>query len=200
MNVRPWVAFLAFAIFGALLAGIYWAGAEEHAQQGPSLLRVDQQGDLHVVFHDNVFRLSPDGDYKNTYRLRDLGVGEMIGGMDFFRNGDVLLRSGDSLPGLYERILIHLRIRQPENMVGTAGGSLVRCNLEDLSCVPLAGFAETFTRTFRIAIDADDNIFIADTAREVLYWLDNGGHTIAKIASGFRLPDSGYGLSSRGTP
>jgi hypothetical protein len=150
---------------------------------------VNQQGELHVVFHENIFRLSPAGRYLNTYSLRDLGVGEMIGGLDFFRNGDVLLRSGDSVPNLYEQLLIQLRIRQPENDSGTSGDRLVRCDLDEMTCQPLAGFAQTFKRSFRIAIDADDNIFIADTGREALYWLDSGGRKIAEIRSGFRLPN-----------
>ena len=106
MTIKPWAVLLTIVVFGGLLAGIFWAGAQERAQQGPSFLRVGQQGDLHVVFHEKIFRLSPAGRYLNTYSLRDLGVGEMIGGLDFFRNGDVLLRSGDSVPNLYEQILI----------------------------------------------------------------------------------------------
>jgi hypothetical protein len=180
---------LAVLLFGALLLGIFWSGSEERAQQGPSLLRVDQQGDLYVVFNEKLFRLSPEGRYKNVYSLRDLGVGELIGGIDFFSNGDVLLRAGDSVPGLFEQVLIHLRIRQPVNAAGSPGGRLVRCNLGDMTCTPLEGFAETFTRTFRIAIDADDNIFIADTGREALYWLDERGNKIAELRSGFRLPN-----------
>jgi hypothetical protein len=189
MTIKPWAVLLTIVVFGGLLAGIFWAGAQERAQQGPSFLRVDQQGDLHVVFHEKIFRLSPAGRYLNTYSLRDLGVGEMIGGLDFFRNGDVLLRSGDSVPNLYEQILIQLRIRQPESESGTSGDRLVRCDLDEMTCQPLAGFAQTFKRSFRIAIDSDDNIFIADTGREALYWLDSGGRKIAGIGSGFRLPN-----------
>ena len=189
MTVKPWVVVLVIAVFGAVLTGIFWTGAEERAQQGPSLLRVDQQGDLLVVFHENIFRLSPDGSYKNTYRLRELGVGEMIGGLDFFRNGDALLRGGSSVPNMYEQLLIQLRIRQPQGSTGTPGDRLMRCQLEDMRCAPLDGFPETFKRSFRIAIDSDDNIFITDTGREALYWLDNGGRKVAEIRSGFRLPN-----------
>jgi len=189
MNIKPWVAVLAIMVFGTLLAGIFWTSGEERAQQGPTFLRSDQQGDLYVVFHENIFRLSPNGQHLRSYRLDDLGVGKTIGGLDFFRNGEVLLRTGSSVPNLYEQILIQLRIRQPASAPGTPGDRLSRCNLDVINCAPLAGFTETFKRTFRVAIDANDNVFISDTGRESVYWLDSGGHTIAEIRSGFRLPN-----------
>lgn len=189
MEVKPRTLVLVLLVVGVLLAGIFRFGAAERAQQGPSLLRVDQQGDLYVVFNEKIFRLASNGVHENTYELQDLGVGELIGGMAFFRNGDLLLRTGNSVPNWYEQILIQLRVRQAERSTGVPGDRLARCNLVTLKCIPLKGFEQTFKRTFRIDIDADDNIFIADTGREALYWLDPEGHKLAEIGSGFRLPN-----------
>ena len=189
MELKPRDLLLVLLVFGVLLAGIFRFGAAERAQQGPSLLRLDQQGDLYVVFNEKLFRLSPDGTHAKTYDLPDLGVAELIGGFAFFSDGDVLLRTGDSSPNWYEQILIQLRMRQPTHQTGTPGDRLARCNLETLACLPLEGFEQTFKRTFRIDIDANDNIFIADTGREALYWLDANGYRLSQVGSGFRLPN-----------
>ena len=189
MEVKPRIVVLVIIVFGLLLAGIYRFGAAERAQQGPSQLRVDQQGRLHVVFNEKIFRLAPGGEYEKTIGLRSLGIGELIGGIAFFRNGDVLLRTGDSVPNWYEQVLIQLRLRQPRHSTGTPGERLERCNLDSLRCQPLQGFEQTFKRTFRIDIDSRDQVFIADTGREALYWLDGEGHKIAEADAGLRLPN-----------
>ncbi len=189
MEIKPRDVVLVLLVFGILLVGIFRFGAAERAQQGPSLLRVNQQGDLYVVFNEKLFRLYADGTHADTHDLKELGVGELIGGIAFFRNGDLLLRSGDSTPNWYEQLLIQVRMRQPERPKGTPGDRLTRCNLATLVCVPLKGFEQTFKRTFRIDIDANDNIFIADTGREAVYWLDSEGYAIAELRSGFRLPN-----------
>jgi hypothetical protein len=189
MEVKPRNVVLVLLVFGILLGGIFRFGAAERAQQGPSLLRVNQQGDLYVVFNEKLFRLYADGSHAETHDLQELGVGELIGGIAFFRNGDLLLRSGDSTPNWYEQLLVQLRMRQPEQRMGTPGDRLTRCNLATLVCVPLKGFEQTFKRTFRVDIDAADNIFIADTGREALYWLDPDGYRLSEVGSGFRLPN-----------
>ncbi len=189
MEIKPRDVVLVLLVFGILLVGIFRFGAAERAQQGPSLLRVNQQGDLYVVFNEKLFRLYADGTHADTHDFKELGVGELIGGIAFFRNGDLLLRSGDSTPNWYEQLLIQVRMRQPERPKGTPGDRLTRCNLATLVCVPLKGFEQTFKRTFRIDIDANDNIFIADTGREAVYWLDSEGYAIAELRSGFRLPN-----------
>ena len=189
MEIKARDVVLVLLVFGILLAGIFRFGAAETAQQGPSLLRVNQQGDLFVVFNEKLFRLYADGTHADTYDLHELGVGELIGGFAFFRNGDLLLRTGDSTPNWYEQLLIQLRVRQPEQATGAPGDRLTRCNLESLACAPLKGFEQTFKRTFRVDIDANDNIFIADTGREALYWLDPDGYRLSEVGSGFRLPN-----------
>ena len=48
MEIKPHNAVLVLLVFGILLVGIFRFGAAETAQQGPSLLRVNQQGDFYV--------------------------------------------------------------------------------------------------------------------------------------------------------
>jgi hypothetical protein len=69
MEVKPRNVFLVLLVFGILLVGVFRFGAAERAQQGPSLLRVNQQGDLYVVFNEKLFRLYADGSHAETHKL-----------------------------------------------------------------------------------------------------------------------------------
>lgn len=175
-------------IFGGLLSAQYWAGSKWRATQGPDLLATDQQGNLYIGLHSKILRYSPAGEFIDQRDLMQLGLETHIGGIAFFPNGDLLMVPQNYQPSLLQRLLIHYRITAPlGSAVEGKSGRLSRCVWETMSCTPLPELTRQFSSAFWVDIDADENIFLADTSQHQIFWFDKEGRELDRFSSSSAL-------------
>ena len=160
MDVKPLQAVLVAAVFAVLVALAAYSGTQARIIQGPSDLRADGAGDLHVRIGDHIFVYDDLFRLSREYALDRFGIEGLLGNFDFFSDHSLLL------------VAEHI---QPGPQAGP--GRLLRCSFDSDQCRALPGADHRFKSSFRVAIDEQDNVFLADTARGAVYWLDEqGGH------------------------
>lgn len=168
--------------FGAVLFSQYWASSQRLAKQGPDLLATDHQGNLYIGLHSKILRFSPAGKFIDERDLLPLGIETRIGGIAFFPNGDLLMVPKNYQPSVLQKLLIHYRITAPvRSSVQGSSGRLSRCVWESMSCTPLPELTRQFSGAFWVDIDADENIFLADTSGHQLFWLNSEGREIDRF-------------------
>jgi hypothetical protein len=197
MKLKTWQIILLSLVFGGAISFAMWAGGEWRKYQGPDMLRVSLSGELYAQFRDRVFVYSRDGSYRKTINLARWGIEQSTGGFDVFSNGDLLMLEGSHQQSALLKLLTYLRMEKL--LTGSSGAAeadrqLVRCSTlstatETGKCQRLEKFTRTFASTFRLQIDAQDRIFLADTSRDRLSWLTPDGSVLDDISSGFRFPN-----------
>lgn len=196
MKLKAWQIILIVLVFGTVFMFAARAGSEWRKYQGPDMMRVSLAGDLYIQALDKIFVYSADGIYDKTIDLAPWGIRQSTGGFDVFSNGDLLLLEGSHDQGPLLQLLTFLRmeklLQSDEPATGasaTEGRRLVRCSPVSGECAPLPNFTRTFESTFRVQIDHEDRIFLADTSRDSLAWLAEDGTPLDSISSGFRFPN-----------
>lgn len=191
MKLKAWQIVLVVLVFGGVLAMVSRAGSEWRKYQGPDIMRVSNAGDLYVQALDRIFVYRPDGSYRETIDLAPWGIEQSTGGFDIFGNGDLLLLSGTHGQGFLLELLtfLHMEKLLLAGEHAPDGRRLMRCSPESGRCETLPALARTFSNTFRVQIDRQDRIFLADTGRDTVSWLDIDGNVLDEIRSGFRFPN-----------
>jgi len=158
MDVRPLHAVLMVTLAAVLIGLAAYSGTKARQVMGPSDLRVDRVGNLHLRIGQAIFVYDSGHNLVDTYSLDDFGVTGLLGSFEFFADNSLLLVA-DSLAD------------------GASGekGQLLRCSFSNWRCTPLFDAKQRFRRSFRTWIDHNDNIFLSDTARDAVYWLEAGG-------------------------
>lgn len=197
MKLKAWQIILIVLVFGSAISRAMWAGGEWRKYQGPDMLRVSLSGELYAQFRDRIFVYGRDGSYRKTIDLAQWGIEQSTGGFDIFNNGDLLMLEGSHQQSALLKLLTYLRMEKL--LTGNAGPAetdrqLVRCSTQGVlpvqdKCQRLKNFSRTFASTFRLQIDAQDRIFLADTSRDRLSWLSADGAILDEIDSGFRFPN-----------
>lgn len=192
MTLKPWQTVLVLLVFGGLLASAVRAGSEWRRYQAPDMLRVSHAGELYIQALDRIFVFAPDGAEKTVIDLAAWGIRQSTGGFDVFSNGDLLLLEGNHGQGPLLALLTFLRMEKLLLQVDgseASGRRLLRCSPASGQCQPLPAFTRRFENTFRVQVDRQDRIFLADTARDTLAWLDSDGRLLDEVRSGFRFPN-----------
>ncbi len=191
MTLKPWQTLLVLLVFGGLFAGAFRAGNEWRRYQAPDMLRVSHAGELYIQALDRIFVFAPDGAEKTVVDLAAWGIRQSTGGFDVFSNGDLLLLEGTHQQGPLLQLLTFLRMEKLllQSEGEATGRRLLRCSPASGQCVPLPALARRFESTFRVQLDAQDRIFLADTARDTLGWLDSDGRVLDEVRKGFRFPN-----------
>ena len=189
MNVKPSTAILIALSFLILLITKMWAGSHWRSYGGPLLMNWSSSGHLHINLDNKIYRFDRTGDYSETIDLTGSGISRLSGGYSFFQNGDILLRDGNNDLGFFDNLRVMLRVSGDNTDRGSAFGRLMRCDTTDWNCGNLPHFSEMFSRTFRVYIDDSDTIFVADTSRHKIYWLDENGAELDSVDSGLRFPN-----------
>lgn len=192
MNLKAWHVLLVALVFGGLMAVAMQAGAEWRQYQGPDMMRVSQTGHLYAQFRNRIFVYGRDGAYRKTIHLAQWGIEQSTGGFDVFSNGDLLMLEGSHQQGAFLKLLTYLRMEKIlTGSKGTADSvrQLVRCSIESGKCLRLEHFSRTFASTFRLYIDAQDRVFLADTSRDTVSWLMPDGALLDEVDGGFRFPN-----------
>lgn len=188
MKVDPKWLVLILLIFGGLLSLQYWAGAQWRSQQAPDLLATDHQGNLYIGVHSKILRYSPAGEFIDQRDLMQIGVETRIGGLAFFPNGDLLMVPKNYEPSFLQKFLISYRITaSARGIFSGQTGRLSRCQWETMACTPLPELTRTFGDAFWADIDADENIFLADTSQHQIFWLDKDGRELDSFGSSSAL-------------
>lgn len=169
MDVKPLPAIVILVLFLAIGGSAAYLSNRAISIQGPSDLSKDQNGALYVRIHQKVFVYDVEGEYKYNFDFGPLGISEIWGGLAFFRNGDLLLSpSLLSDGGATESGIILDRLN--------------RCVLSTGQCQLLHSHETSFRRTFRTFIDSRDQIFLSDSARGKVSWLNSDGSVIDTLS------------------
>lgn len=192
MKVKWWQALLVILVFGGLLLAITDAGAQWRQYQAVGLMRVSQGGELHVRIANHIYRYHQDGNYRDMVDLAQWGVELPTGGFDIFPNGDILMLEGSHSQGVFRSIVTLFRMDKLLNGDASGGDSprrLVRCSPGKKSCQRLPNFNRAFSHTFRVLVDEQERIFLADTQNDRLSLLAEDGTILDEVTSGFRFPN-----------
>ncbi|HEY9035593.1 MAG TPA: hypothetical protein VIM96_02670 [Pseudomonadales bacterium] len=143
-QVNPWVAALVIALSVAIFGVKFWADGERAHTPAPTFVRATPDGGLWVVMNNDIVLLDADGQYQRTIPLAGLHVTDLVGDIGIFSNGDLLLRAEPAADDTQFK-----------------AGQLLRCAPATRECT--AWSTLNFSKVFRLYIDADDTVFIADT-------------------------------------
>ncbi len=186
-DLKPWQMILILSFFLVLMAAVFALQIKKGENTGASFLHYADQH-LNILLGDRIMRYREDGRFSEL-DLKALGLSNIVGGFDFFPNGDLLIRSNAASLGFVDSVLVFLRVsgrvtaEHPEAI-------LLRCSLQTVSissCKPYSTEV-SFERTFRPALH-DGQLLIADTSRHRLLHLDDQGKVHNKPEKGFRFPN-----------
>ena len=168
MDVKPLHVIIILALFGGLLALGMWGATESRRIQGPSDLRIDRLGRLHVRIDEKIFVYDTAAALVEEYALDKFGIEQLFGSYDFYTDNSMLLSPA--------AILARADTGEINNGApGNPVGKLLRCSPDSGNCRALEKSEQSFKQSFRAFVDQSDDIYLADTARGSLYWLNEEG-------------------------
>ncbi len=161
----------------------YWTGDKQRDVDAPTHVRTMPTGQIAVLMGTDIYIENEAGVTTDIFNLGQLGIDQVIGDFAFFSNGDLLVRAGERQQSR-DSVKAHLRNADDE----AGSGYLVRCDLDKMSCDRWSSEI-SFNRTFRLHIDNDEYVYIADTARDQLLKFSPDGKLLAKSKSYARWPN-----------
>jgi len=190
MKISPWLSALILGIFIGLLSLAFWSGNSWRSIEGVSLSKGDGQGGAFLLVANEIFHFDAEKKLQNHLDLSPFAL-EHIGDFSFFKNGDVLLVPKTAELNFVENLLVFFRVSgELANKMISKQGRLQRCSFESSQCTPLTQSALSFSRTFSLAIDQQDRIYLADTNQHKIYLLDDKGSELDSISSGLKFPNA----------
>ena len=172
MDVKPLHAFVIVVFFMLLVGLAAYSGTQARIIQGPSDLRIDREGQLHVRIGQGIFVYDEFLRLTDNYSLDRFGFDGLLGNFDFFADNSLLLAA--------DRV---------QSASDADSGRLLRCSFNSASCQPLSSATHRFSTSFRVHIDAGDDIFLADTASDAVYQLDRQGRELEKFPGKLQRPN-----------
>ena len=107
MDLKPSQVIVILGVFLIIFLGIFWTVDQQTKYQGVTLLHADERH-LNIVIGHRILRYDADG-YVSTVNLHDLGIQDLVGGIEFFENGDLLVRSQSKPLSFFDNIAVYLR-------------------------------------------------------------------------------------------
>ena len=150
-KVHPVIAIL--VIVGVILSvGVWtWGNGESKAIGGPSELVIDPDGHLFIQIQNQLLEHDQNGIFVARHNLAELGVYDVIGGLAFFSNGDILLRRGGDDRSFIDNFRAYLRWENQRSITpDEPGAGVVRCNLRAKSCVQFGNDAIDFKAAYSV--------------------------------------------------
>ncbi|MGB5630513.1 MAG: hypothetical protein WBM57_14180 [Woeseiaceae bacterium] len=190
-DVHPLVVALVLVLTGIAI-GTWVAGSGAAASiGGPSELGIGPDGHAYVQIQDKLVEHGANGQHLQTHDLGELGVDLLLGGFDFFSNGDILLRRGPDPRSFGDNVRAYRRQTNEQSIEPEADDSgLFRCNLDTKDCIRFGETGIDFKAAHGIFIDRQtDEVYISDTTRHVLRKYSPGGAVLAGPTEGFRFPN-----------
>lgn len=184
-SVNPIVATLVIAFFGGLIV-LYICAGQQWLQLDKFGLAKKVDDDSFVVQYGNkLLWINKDFSVERELSLGTFGQQSFTGDIDFFANGDLLLALDQQPQRIAQKLAV---LSRSTNRKTDGEGKLYRCNTESLTCVPFGKNLPAINRTFRLYIDEQDQVYLADTSRHQLWLLDKDGNILAN-KTGFRFPN-----------
>ncbi len=171
------------------LGSKFWADGKALSVEGPSFMRLTPEGNIGLRMGERIIVIAPSGQTVNRIDFKSLGF-HVIGDFDYFSNGDLLIYNRVSNPSFAESILRFFRVKEKrqDNPQGNEG--LYRCDSQGRGCNLFSAELPAFYSSFHLAIDRNnDDVYIADTPRFILYKLDEEGDLIASYESDLKFPN-----------
>lgn len=190
-NVHPVAAFLVVVI-SVLTIGVWlWASGEAKEYGGPAGLTVDPDGNLYIQVRHFLLEHDPDGSFVARHDLSALDVDILLGGTDFFANGDILLRRGPDTRSIGDTIRAYQRKTNQSSLVPDAPDTgLFRCSLDTVVCSTFGAEPIDFKATFSVFIDrSTDDVYISDSSRHLIRKYSADGIELSGPAGGFKFPN-----------
>ncbi len=190
-NVNPAIAALVIALTVVGIGIWTWASGQAKEIGGPSEIRVAPNGHLFIQMQNQLLEHDGAGQFVRRHDLRELGVVRAIGALDFFSDGDVLLRRGPDTRTLKQNIRALLRKTNRQSITPTTPDTgLARCDLVAMSCDTFGESPIDFKTAFGVVIDrSSDDVYVSDTSRHLLRKYSSDGASIGGPVAGFRFPN-----------
>lgn len=170
------------------LWGYLWANQQRLQVPGYGFLR-SQGGLLTVRFDRQLLWLDAAGDVRQQLDLREAGL-VPAGDHAFFANGDLLVYHRPNEAGVGYWLARYLRLHKQVTRPQQEQEGFYRCALPQLACAPFGRVLPALDSAFRLAIAADDTLFVADTPGFVIYRLAPGADAPERTADGLlRFPN-----------
>ncbi|QEY17267.1 hypothetical protein D0C16_15535 [Cellvibrio sp. KY-GH-1] len=184
-SVNPIVAILIISFFASLLYMYVWSGQQLLKLNTFGLAKAVDDEKFVVQYGSQLLWVNKDFTINHEFSLRKFDQKLFTGDIDFFSNGDLLLALDQPTKTLAQELEVLNRVTNRE---ADGSGALYRCKPETFQCDMFGRELPAINRTFRLYIDKQDQVFIADTTRHQLWLLDKDGKIIAN-KTGFRFPN-----------
>ena len=179
-------------IGAAVLLIAVWAHFSMQAKRvdSPGFVKVHPSGNVVLKLGQQFYITTPDGaDVARFSPVTDDSSAELVGDFDFFSNGDMLVYVSGYQASALEQTATVFRLADDDARQALPGEGFYRCDLSAQNCWPFGHDLPTFTRGFRVAINEDNQIALADTARHRLFKINEEGHIVARHEAGLRFPN-----------
>ena len=185
MDVKPTQAAMILAFFLSFFLAIFYCYDQQLKYHGVSALEVhDQQ--LYALLGHQLFRYDKNGFVDKT-DLQALGIKDVIGGISFYPNGDLLIRAQTQSLSLSDSLKVFAR-QSADSTHTFEDARLLRCQLAEKTC-QFAAINKPFTRVFQSHILANEEVLITDTSAHELLWFDQQGREKSFIDSDLAFPN-----------
>jgi hypothetical protein len=188
-EVSTKTAALVLVVFIGLIASWAYFNTQSLLVDSPSFIKVNPTGNLVFQLGSHYYETSPDGIDVQHFALADAGISGTVGDFDFFNNGEMLLYANTYQPSFIESMETFFRVAGTDTRQGIDGEGFYRCEVRQATCVQFGGDLPVFTRGFRLTIDPDDNVYIADTSRHRVIKVNASGRQVATLADGLKFPN-----------
>lgn len=181
------VIFLTFLAIGVWV----WGSGEAKSIGGPAELKTGPDGHLYIQIQNQLLEHDADGVFIERHDLAELDVDQLLGGIAFFSDGDILLRRGPDARTLSQNIRAYQRQTNDQSLTPVSPDSgLYRCDLDTTKCELFGSGGIDFKAAHSIFIDwPTDEVYIADTTRHLLRKYSSSGDAVAEPAAGFKFPN-----------
>lgn len=190
VNTKTAAVVLTFFVF--IIASWTYFNTQSLLVDAPSFVKQHPNGNLFFQLGNDFYEATPEGKDIHHFALSFVGITQTIGDFDFFSNGDLLLYATDYHPSFKENV--KTIIRAPDSSAREAGESegFYRCDIYQGNCTRFGQDLPVFTRGFRLIVDSNDNVYIADTSRHRLIKVSPSGEKIGSLATGLKFPNDLY--------
>lgn len=169
---------LCIASIIALLFIRSWAADWEASSAGPDAIRTDGSGKVYLISADVLYLHDKDGFLVDRIPLSTFGIDRFTGDFGILKDGGLLIRrEAREKPAFLKKIRRFFRQRDSAH---ESNGILQKCSLTTYRCEQFGSESDAFSKmtAFKIAIDEQENVYIADTRERRLLLYDRQGKVI----------------------
>lgn len=158
----------------------------------PTFIKSAPGNNISILVGNTIYLVDENGFTINVIDFDELGL-KVTGDHDYFNNGDLLLYSSHTEPGLLDNLARFARFKETRNESVSGTDGLYRCDVQTKDCQLFTTALAAMYPPFRVDVDRNnDTVYFSDTPRFALYKLDSDGNLLAKNAKNFWFPNQLY--------